>query len=341
MLDNSHAIIVLGMHRSGTSAITGCLGLLGVDLGYDLIPAHPEINAKGHWEHREAVALNDRLLASMARTWHDERLLPDGWSRTSTSDTIAEEIASFLKREFAESSLWGLKDPRLCRVLPIWIKAIVGNGTAPFFVLALRSPEEVAQSLARRDGIPKERAYLLWLNYMLEAERNSRGHSRIVVSYDALLTDWRKALSPLSTRFAGEFPLPEPEACTAIDTFLSHALRHFTTESELVTSTPCQSLAAEAYRAFIDYSDEQPTLIFDGLYKRMETESELVTPWATQIQELLCIKEAQAKELIRIADRDVLAAEVIRIKSTLSWQITKPLRFAWNAMSRLLTPGAQ
>lgn len=337
----SGCIIVLGMHRSGTSAIAGCLGLLGVKLGDDLIPAHPEINAKGHWEHREAVALNDRLLASMARTWHDERLLPAGWSKTPEANAIAEEIASFLKREFTNSPLWGLKDPRLCRVLPIWIKAIVGNGAAPFFVLALRSPEEVAQSLARRDGIPKERAYLLWLNYMLEAERNSRGHSRIVVSYDALLNDWRKALSPLSIRFAGEFPLPEPEACTAIDKFLSYALRHFTTKSEMVTSTPCQSLAEEAYQAFTNYSDEQPALIFDGLYKRMETESQLVTPWATQIQELLCIKEAQAEELIRISDRDVLAAEIMRIKSTLSWQITKPLRFVWNAMSRLLTPNAQ
>lgn len=332
------ALIVLGMHRSGTSALTGCLRLLGVELGSNLIPAHSEHNAKGHWEHREVVTLNERLLASMERTWHDERLLPNGWSKTPVAEAIVGEIKTLLQREFAHTPLWGLKDPRLCRLLPLWLEAIAENGAEPFFVLALRHPVEVARSLARRDGISQERAYLLWLEYMLEAEQSSRGYSRIVVSYEALLADWRITLSPLFLRLGPKLSLGEPEISAQIDAFLSPALRHFTTESVMVPSTPWHSLAEETYRAFIDYAVEQPSAIFDGFYSRLEEMSKLVNPWTAQIQELIAIKNAQERELARISDRDILAAEVIRMKSTLSWQLTKPLRFVRNVLSRIL-PG--
>jgi hypothetical protein len=341
MSSNSHCIIVLGMHRSGTSALTGCLGLLGVELGSSLIPAHPELNAKGHWEHREAVSLNEQLLASMERTWHDERLLPNGWSKTPAAEAIIGEIKNLLQREFARTPLWGLKDPRLCRLLPIWLGAIAENGAEPLFILALRHPEEVARSLARRDGIPKERAYLLWLDYMLEAERASRGRPRIVISYEALLADWRRALSPLASRLGhGLLPLDDSEVSARIDAFLSPTMRHFTTDSGTASPTPWHSLAEEVYCAFIDHANELPSAIFDKLYRQTEEMSHLVAPWAAQIQWLISIKDIQERELARISDRDALEAEVMRVKFTLSWQITKPLRFIWNKLPRFLTHGS-
>jgi hypothetical protein len=336
MQTDNHGIIVLGMHRSGTSALAGCLGLLGVELGSDLIPAHPEHNARGHWENREVVALNDRLLASVSRSWHDERLLRDGWSKAPVAKAFISEITILLKREFDRTPLWGLKDPRLCRLLPIWIEAIAENGTEPIFILALRHPEEVARSLARRDGIPKERAYLLWLNYMLEAERASRSHPRIVVSYEALLADWRKALSPLAPRLGLELPLNEPEISASIDAFLSPTLRHFTTGTEMTPSTPWHALAEETYRTFIEHADDMPPAIFDKLYSRMEEISRLIAPWAVQIQQLLHRKETLEHELARTADRDALATEVARLKSTVSWRITKPLRLIWNTLRQIL-----
>jgi hypothetical protein len=335
------AIIVLGMHRSGTSALTGCLGLLGVELGSNMIPAHSEHNAKGHWEHREVVALNDRVLASMERTWHDERGLPDGWSKPPTADAFIGVIKTLLQREFASSPLWGLKDPRLCRLLPIWLEAITEIGAKSFFILALRHPEEVTRSLARRDGIPKELAYLLWLKYMLEAERASRGHPRIVVSYESLLADWRKALSPLASCLGLELPLSEPKISVRIDDFLSPSLRHFASATEIPPSTLWCSLAEETYRAFIEHADNLPSVIFDKLYCRMEEISKLVAPWADQVQQLLQSKIKMQLELSRTADRDILANEVVRLKSTVSWQITKPLRLVWNLLSRLLRHSTQ
>ena len=60
----SRAIIVLGMHRSGTSVFTGVLSLLGVDLGSKLMPA-TGANESGYWEHQEVVGVNDRLLRAL------------------------------------------------------------------------------------------------------------------------------------------------------------------------------------------------------------------------------------------------------------------------------------
>ncbi|MEN6584591.1 MAG: hypothetical protein ABFE02_00880 [Sulfuricella sp.] len=301
-----------------------------MELGSDLIPAHPELNAKGHWEHREVVELNERILGSVDRTWHDERLLPDDWGKTPSLVNIIGEIRILLRREFSHASMWGLKDPRLCRLLPLWLEAIAENSAEPLFVFALRHPEEVAQSLARRDGIPKERAYLLWLDHMLEAERASRDYPRVVVSYEKLLADWRRALSPLVSSLGLELSLGEPEIGARIDAFLSPGLRHFSSGSRMGPSTLCQTLAEEAYHAFTDEAAGLSPVIFDKLYSRMEGVSKLVAPWAAQIQELMAAKKTLENKLL---DRDALAAEVVRVKATLSWQITKPLRAIWNALS--------
>src|SRR5262249_1740037 len=74
----SNAIVVLGMHRSGTSALAGMLHHLGVALGDELMPATAD-NPRGYWEHRDIVAINDRLMTELGRTWHDVRPLPPMW----------------------------------------------------------------------------------------------------------------------------------------------------------------------------------------------------------------------------------------------------------------------
>lgn len=329
-------IVVLGMHRSGTSALAGCLNLLGVQLGADLIPAHPEINAKGHWEHREAVALNERALNSLGRTWQDERPLPENWTDIPAIAALRSEIAAFLLREFSHIPFCGLKDPRLCRLLPLWLEAIAETEIKPVFILALRHPVEVARSLASRDGIPEARAYLLWLDYMLEAERASRGYPRFVVDYATLLSDWRSALDPLSSHLGLDLSLDLKEVRDGVEGFLSPNMRHFSSCSDSVSAGPCHDLAVSTYRAFLDYADNLPLAIFDDLHYRTEGICRIVTPWAKQIQNLLRDKADRDRELTRVSDRDALLAEVSRLKSTVSWRITKPLRLVANLPHMLL-----
>src|SRR5215469_4551353 len=106
----SNAIIVLGMHRSGTSALAGMLHHLGVALGDDLMPATAD-NPRGYWEHRDIVAINDRLMTELGRAWHDVRPLPPMWENQDAAARARIAIEAVLQRDFAEAPVWGLKDP--------------------------------------------------------------------------------------------------------------------------------------------------------------------------------------------------------------------------------------
>lgn len=243
------ALLVLGMHRSGTSALTRVTNLLGVALGDDLMPAH-ETNEKGFWEHASIVGLNDQLLAALGSGWDDARALPeDGWERAELAP-IRDHIVERLRADFGAVGLWGLKDPRLCRLLPIWQSLLAELGVEPAYVLIVRNPYEVAASLARRDRMPEDKALLLWLRHVLEAERHTRGQARAFISYDALLGDWRGQVESLGARLGLDWPVPFEQAAAQIGEFLSPELRHHNAGADQVhTQDQLHTWVAEAYAA--------------------------------------------------------------------------------------------
>ncbi|WP_134487370.1 hypothetical protein [Methylocella tundrae] len=97
----------------------------------------------------------------------------------------------FSAKNLEKRSFFAFKDPRLCRIIPFWVAAFEEMQIAPLVVIPIRSPLEVAQSLAKRDGFSLETGLLLWLRHVLDAERESRHFPRAVVSMDDLFEDWR------------------------------------------------------------------------------------------------------------------------------------------------------
>ena len=91
MKRGSRAILVLGMHRSGTSAVTGALRLCGVELGTELMQPGSD-NPKGFWEHAGVVAIHERLLAALERSWNDPRPLPADWLQSEATGAAAGEL---------------------------------------------------------------------------------------------------------------------------------------------------------------------------------------------------------------------------------------------------------
>src|SRR5271166_6443184 len=116
-LTGSIPLIVLGMHRSGTSALAGTLHHLGVGLGARMMQASPD-NPRGYWEHSDVVAINHGVMAELGRAWDDLRPLPAGWAHSEAALRAGRKLSTVLTRDFSEAPLWGLKDPRLCRLLP-------------------------------------------------------------------------------------------------------------------------------------------------------------------------------------------------------------------------------
>jgi len=151
--------------------------------------------------------------------------MPDAALRDQAA---SRKLGDIMLREFAGVSLWALKDPRMCRLLPLWSPLLKGLDITPRFVLALRHPVDVAASLQIRDGINPQCAAILWLRHVLEAERGTRGQSRTIVQYEHIVAPggWR----PVAAQIAGEFgiawPATGPAVEAAIDAYLTPELRH-------------------------------------------------------------------------------------------------------------------
>ncbi len=222
-------VLVLGMHRSGTSALTRLLALHGIALGDALLPAAAD-NPTGFWEHREVVALHERLLAALGRAWDDPRALPRDWLDHPAAWEAQAGIGALLDREFAGHPAWAVKDPRLCRFVPLWRRAMAERGIDAVAVFALRHADEVAASLEARDGLPRGVGHLLWARYLLDALAGSEGMARHAIRYDALLADWQGAVRAFVD--ATGLRLPHPADPDSVAAFLSPTLRHHAATSE-------------------------------------------------------------------------------------------------------------
>lgn len=219
-------ILVLGMHRSGTSVLTRVLNLLGADLGSGLLTAQEGVNARGFWENAAVVAINEELLALLGRSWYDIRPLPDQWWLMSRLDAVRKKAGEFLQVAFGEASMAAIKDPRLCLLLPFWLECARVTGWTPRVVLATRAPWEVVGSLCKRDPLDSVTAHLMWLRYTRDAEVHSRGLLRGTVDYAELLGDWRKVMQRIASELGISWPVAQDDAAEVVAGDIDPGLRH-------------------------------------------------------------------------------------------------------------------
>jgi hypothetical protein len=241
------AVVVLGMHRSGTSALCGALDLIGVDFGQHLMPA-TDANEKGHWEHEEIVRAHDSLLSSLGSWWDDDEPLPSDWVEREITREVRSLLLGILERDFAQISLFGVKDPRMCRLMPLWFPIFQTLRVEPHFVLVVRHPWEVAESLAKRDGIEHSKSYLLWLEHLVLAESATRDHKRSFIRYGELIDNPVAVLGELREQLGIDLRAPS-EIQTSLRNFLEPSLRHhqFTLQKAGKLSGTVPQLALDFY----------------------------------------------------------------------------------------------
>lgn len=121
--------------------------------------------------------------------------------------------------------MWALKDPRLCLFVPAWRQAARAAGSPLAAVFMARHPDEVARSLAARDGIAHGRGLLLWLDYTISALAAMDGMDAVVLDYPSLLADWRQAIARVA-RLPGMAALQPDAGAAAIDAYLEPGKRH-------------------------------------------------------------------------------------------------------------------
>lgn len=219
----STGLIVLGMHRSGTSALTGAVGLCGAWLGEDVeLTAANFENPKGFWERRDIRSMCDRLLYAAGADWwkvaaFEKSAVPHA--------TIAEEGRAFgqVVAKLEAHGTWAIKEPRLCLLLPI-LRPFVFS---PVCIHVYRNPLDVAESLRTRNGFGLAEGLALWEVYNRNALRASAGLPRISVSYEMLISDPEETLAvlirDLSSLGVTDLALPSTEV---IEAFIAPSLRH-------------------------------------------------------------------------------------------------------------------
>jgi GT2 family glycosyltransferase/SAM-dependent methyltransferase/tetratricopeptide (TPR) repeat protein len=219
-------IVVLGMHRSGTSLLANLLTSLGVDLGHDLVPADSN-NPAGYWEQLDINRTQDRLLSRLNKHWTGQAWMnpfPLAWDQLPQTERIQfkQELAAIVRREIGQSKgVWGFKDPRTCRLWPLWDDVFAEIGIEPLCILALRHPAAVVESLVKRDQMPAAQGEMLWLLHNLEAVRGAGDKLRLVIDYDR----WFTSPKEQAYAIAKALDLPWPKAADQVLAGISQRIR--------------------------------------------------------------------------------------------------------------------
>ena len=213
------AYFILGMHRSGTSAIASALHNLGVDFGESLLPASND-NPKGYFENQAVQAFNETLLVEQGYGWDDVHFDFETIEADHRKVLIAN-AKKIIVREFGVFQRFGIKDPRFCLLFPLWQEACSQLDIEVRVVLAYRHPIEVAQSLKARNDMSLQSGLALWCEYMTKAELYSREVERLCIDYNDLLTDFEQTAQRVLT-FIGEKKKRNISAKAVIDKNLKH-----------------------------------------------------------------------------------------------------------------------
>ena len=371
-MDNRQTcILVLGMHRSGTSAITGVLELLGVDLGDDLMSAD-EGNLKGYFENKTFFELNRKLLSEIGSSWNDT------FYHTSKLESVKDKdiaiIKQLIRSEFAISDIFSIKDPRLVFLFPVYARALEELNINIKILIPYRNPLEVAGSLKKRNGFSSERGMLLWAYHVVLAEKYTRNYKRIFFSFDKLLNNPSTVIHDISDKLDLNMNEIYKLKKDSISTFLEPNLKHHNiTESSKVEKTPL--IIKKILYHEDDYNSKNIEKIFDTLYDELfdyqkifynedimnklqflQTSNNTLTKDLKEIKKQrldLSLKlEKKEKEidnlkLIYGSKINNLQDKLRRLYNSNSWRVTKPLRLIVNSFKEkkinicLLVPGGK
>lgn len=229
----SVAVCVVGMHRSGTSCLTGCLQQAGLYLG-DVVTSAP-FNEKGNRESEAVQSLNDDILTHSGGSWAQ----PPRRLRWSAAHEVRREV---ILEELRTRCAWGFKDPRSLLTLPFW------RAGAPELQLVgtFRHPASVARSLAARGrmSIERARAIDLWLAYNRNLMDLCRTERVALISFDLppaeYLSRMRTIIVQLGLRAAVLDGPDEP--------FFDPALRRHSADGDEIVPSPAAALYRELRR---------------------------------------------------------------------------------------------
>lgn len=249
ILGKKQIVVVLGAHRSGTSAIVRGLRVLSVDLGTNLLGPVPSENAKGFWEDIDIETFNKSLLAKLDTDWHRLAELNVSTLLQPQYKLEFSSAVKLLESKTNAAEIFGFKDPRTAILLPFWQAVFAELDLVDSYVISLRNPVEVAESLRKRNGFPVYKSLLIWAKHALCSVRYTQGRQRVIVSYDGMLADPFHELMRISKALNLAAPDDAKEEYKQYsEEFLTVKLRHnVASEESLKDEAAVPRLVSELY----------------------------------------------------------------------------------------------
>lgn len=217
------ALIILGMHKSGASVLGGCFDLLGLSPENMLSDS---CQNEQYTPNHAFMVQHEILLKELGCRWDMVGNLPREWEKGKAASAVAERISDIIDRHFAKSRFVSVNDPRMCRLMPMWLSILEKKDIKPCFVLLVRHPYEVARSLEATKGINLLNGHLLWLMHNREALSACRGQDYVIITYDALLADPIYCMEKISNKLGIDFARQPRQAYSNLIGFVRSDLKH-------------------------------------------------------------------------------------------------------------------
>jgi len=330
------------MHRSGTSLATHLLSELGYVAAGELMPAHAD-NPHGFWEHQEITQTHEAFLERLGRNWTDPTPLPAAAFTSDAAGWARDELRGHFERDLLPQARWVLKDPRLCRLLPLWEPLLDHDALDVRYLLVLRSPAAVAASLAHRNGLPPAHSLLLWLIHSLEAERRTRQRPRYWFDFDRFTGSPETVCAGLVTWLAEDGITPAAIGTEVLETTYDPDLVHHGAETdEEITRMSAEPWIAETHAALTtlaasDAEEPEALATLDAVHAevvragsfldRPLDRDRIARERQRTIARLQREKEVAERGIDTLRHRqERLEATLGQVFASRSWRWTKPLR---------------
>ena len=298
-MKNNKLIVVLGVHRSGTSVITRSLQVMGVELGNRMMPPTEDNNIKGFWEDVDLNALNIEMLSAVDTDWHHLASIEQIDVEMLRKNGYILRATELLRSKVAGTQVFGFKDPRIAKLLLFWKEVFSHCQFDANYILAVRHPLSVARSLAKRDGFDVEKGYLLWLGHVVTTLKGSAGDKWLLVDYDLLMQSPDHELGRIAKRL--DLTIDPAELQRYKAEFLDQGLRHTVYElNDLMLDDTCPPLVREMYAALLDVASDKTQIDDPALQKKIEH-------WVTEVERLNTVLAF----LDRLYTREIAATQAV------------------------------
>jgi hypothetical protein len=336
----SRVVILLGMHRSGTSLITRGLSACGLELGTNLIGATP-FNTKGHWEDRTIYEINERVMELCRAPWDNLKDIPEDFLLREEAQPVFNQACSYIRANFSGYQQWAFKDPRTSRTLPFWQRVFQKCGVKVSYVFVIRNPRSVAESLERFNGAPManklpHHAFALWVSYLAPHFQRLLTEQVAIIDYDDFLETPEQSLRQVAQLLS--LDLDDQPLRDYATHFVDEQLRHTLFDEAIDETTPYPvELAMKAYSLIKRHIVQNQLRFSEEAKVSWKRQIRLLTKFLEmkKSEEQLHLEKQQLLLQIKSLENEVKYLQDVK-KSAEKWQLSLLKRWLhrWHAPKR-------